>query len=811
VRGRTLAPWRGRERDALALVVLVAFVAAVFHRAILTSDVFYQRDIHSYWYPHVEAFVRALSEGSTPLWNPYDGFGAPLLANPATQVVYPPTWLNLLMQPATYYKFFVVGHTAGAGVGVYYLARALGLGRLSALLGGGAFCLSGPVLSSASLFHHFAAVAWMPWVLLAVTRLLARPRLESALGLAAALAAQLLAGSADVILMTGMASLVIAASLRLGGRSERGVSDIALPALLAAALGVGVAAVQWLPTAVEVTEGWRLRFSPETNLYWSMHPASLLDLLVPGLVAQFPMRDGVRATLFESRDPLLASVYLGAAATYVALVGLLMHRPLRRGALLGFLLFGTCALGRHAFMLPWLLHVPGFGVVRYPQKYLWGASLFFSLLAAGGAFAWSRPWSEGERRTGAWAGLLMALLAAATLVAMALVLWAPDRLASLVEPGRPQEGTLSATARRLAAAGGVLGLTAALGIWRARREEPTRPMVLALALLVLGDLAYAGLAANPLAPAELMAHRAAFVEKMERGSRVHVMAPPLDWLRRQLVRGPAGWPPAWSWTLGGIDLMTPPMGARWGLRGSYDGDFTGLAPRAYSELVTLARAAEGSPLGRLLLERGGVNYAVTLREGSLGGLQETGRVDSVFATPLRLLRVPDPLPPAYVVERVRAVTPDAALRAIPDAQFDIRREALVGLGEPEAAGAHDFHGAARVVERRSDSLVIEADLNRPGLLVVLEAFRPGWHVEVEGTSVPVLRVNAIFRGVRLGPGRHRLRMVYRPWAALSGAAISVFSLLAWLGLWDHCRRRGGGRGSPLGGHRPSSGAPQLSS
>jgi hypothetical protein len=276
---------------------------------------------------------------------------------------------------------------------------------------------------------------------------------------------------------------------------------------------------------------------------------------------------------------------------------------------------------------------------------------------------------------------------------------------------------------------------------------------------------------------------------MEPGARLHVVAPPTPWLRAQLSRGPAGWVPEWSFVLGGIDLVLPPMGARWGIRGSYDGDSTGLAPRAYSELVALMRAAEGAPRGRLLLERGSVDYVITVRQGDLPGFEERGRADSVFATSLRLLRVRDPLPLAHVVEGTRAATPEAAFRLYADPGFDMRREALVEVGEKAAPAREGFEGAARVVERRSDALVIEAELNRPGLLVVREAFRQGWRAEVGGALLPVIRADAIFRGVRLAAGRHVVRMTYRPWAPALGAALSLLSLLAWMGLWGFARRR----------------------
>src|SRR4051812_47500327 len=85
--------WQG-VRAARAL--LVVLVAVLFHSALLGRGVFYYRDIGLFWHPQVEAFVRTVAAGSWPVWNPYVGFGRPLLANPNVQVFYPPTWLNLL-------------------------------------------------------------------------------------------------------------------------------------------------------------------------------------------------------------------------------------------------------------------------------------------------------------------------------------------------------------------------------------------------------------------------------------------------------------------------------------------------------------------------------------------------------------------------------------------------------------------------------------------------------------------------------------------------------------------------------------------
>ena len=88
----------------------------------------------------------------------------------------------------------------------------------------------------------------------------------------------------------------------------------------------------------------------------------------------------------------------------------------------------------------------------------------------------------------------------------------------------------------------------------------------------------------------------------------------------------------------------------------------------------------------------------------------------------------------------------------------------------------------RVVSRRLDAIEVEAQLAAAGVLVVLEAFEPGWSATVDGTPAPVLRANGLFRALRLEAGRHRVRFAYRPRSVAYGAAISAFGLVSALAL-----------------------------
>ena len=128
-----------------------------FAGALLGPGVFFQRDILSYWYPGMAAFRRAVAEGAWPLWNPHAGFGAPLLADASFQIAYPPTWLALAAASRRALRALRRSGTAcGRRRAPASLARRLGVGAWGPRAAGGAYALSGPFLSAASLFHHYA-------------------------------------------------------------------------------------------------------------------------------------------------------------------------------------------------------------------------------------------------------------------------------------------------------------------------------------------------------------------------------------------------------------------------------------------------------------------------------------------------------------------------------------------------------------------------------------------------------------------------------------------------------------------------------
>ena len=93
---------------------------------------------------------------------------------------------------------------------------------------------------------------------------------------------------------------------------------------------------------------------------------------------------------------------------------------------------------------------------------------------------------------------------------------------------------------------------------------------------------------------------------------------------------------------------------------------------------------------------------------------------------------------------------------------------------PVSAGPED--GGARIVSWRPDRMEVEVDNKQSGILVVHEAYYPGWVAEVDGHPARILRTNVLFRGVEVGEGRHLVVFRFEPFALsnLRDALLGLF-------------------------------------
>ncbi len=121
----------------------------------------------------------SLQQGEIPLWNPYQFAGVPFLATGQHGMLYPFSWLFLLLPMSKAYGWFTVSQLWLAGVCLYIFGRFLQMRRISAMLAGVVYQGCGFLVVSSAVFPMIiAAAAWLPLLLGCVERVVSSWRLE---------------------------------------------------------------------------------------------------------------------------------------------------------------------------------------------------------------------------------------------------------------------------------------------------------------------------------------------------------------------------------------------------------------------------------------------------------------------------------------------------------------------------------------------------------------------------------------------------------------------------------------------------------
>jgi len=140
---------------------------------------------------------RQMREGQLPLWNPYMWSGAPLLADPQSQALYPFAWLVFTLTGPDHVRAFDLQyaiHLALGGTFFFLYLGSLGTTAAGALLGAVVYALNPTSCGSGTGFTNwYTTFAWIPLILYGIER--ARTGSARWLGLSgAAFAMQLFCG-----------------------------------------------------------------------------------------------------------------------------------------------------------------------------------------------------------------------------------------------------------------------------------------------------------------------------------------------------------------------------------------------------------------------------------------------------------------------------------------------------------------------------------------------------------------------------------------------------------------------------------------
>jgi hypothetical protein len=744
-----------------AWYVAVALGAAAPLAAVLaTGRTLAWRDTARLFAPMRPLVEDALRGGRLPLWNPHEALGVPLLAQLMHGVLHPVSIAAALLGPGTGMDPIIVAHVVLAALGGAFLARRLGASPAAAAVAGLGYGLSGYVLGMTAVVQYLGAAGTAPWTVAALHAAGRGGRAAIALA-AAAVAALLLAGDPQWA--------AIAAGLGIALAAEAGRGRGAVRAAIATALGGAIAAVQLAPTWAYFRETVRSAgLTSEDRLQWALAPWRILELVAPGFFAGRPGPPS--APVFQRLGgptqypiPFVPSVFVGAIVVALAIRGARSSGSARVLAVAAAALLWL-ALGAHLGADQALGWVPVWGAFRYAEKIVGPLTLCLAVLAALGTDR-----AEGPRPIP-----LAAAAAAAALATAALWVRSTGDTGALVA-GRLAIG--------LAHAAGGLALLAAAAVVSARSTRAAAAFpAIAAALVFVQSVAAAPFALHA-------GDRSAREERPLQALRSETAVPRVATATDQvMLLGPARLD-EWDRLVGVTSRMADPA---FGVSGAVDSltTYTGLVPRRFQATDDALRRAFGEERW-IAWRRFGLTHVVVNAAANVD--PASGRIASIAtASGQAVLEDRDWGFSVWAVPgRPWASFAPAAVRPGAGATGRLVEEiaaggaaAVVDAPLPPALAPGRVLAASRGAER----LRIEAEAGGDALLVVNDAWWPGWRATLDGSPVPVLEADGLVRALAWPAGRHVLEMRYDPPEVRAGLAVSACGLLAAAALAASGRR-----------------------
>ncbi len=717
-------------------------------------------------YPWHFYLGKRLGSGDLPLWDPHRFAGTAFSAGNSTGTFYPPNWLYATGRVLATFTVIALASLLASMLLAYWFLRLVRLHPYAAALGAVTWTFSAFLMKWSTNEAVFASSMWLPLALggLEVARR-GRPRRGIVLA-SAGLALSLLGGHAQMALIAwtvvalwaavGIAFTVAGrdgSSARTGPDVRRQVTSV----VASFALALGIAAIQLLPTAQFAGLILRQETTLDHALLTALPTEHSPTLLLPDYLGS-PLDgnyDGPGVNYTET------AIYAGILTLPLAALGLL-NRP---GRLAAFFFLITVIGLLATFGTPFyrlILALPGFSRTVFVTRFIFLVDVGLAGLAAVGLHSLL---VEPTRRS--------VLLLLAPLVAVVAILL----LVTLRHEGTPLPASyIRRDGMRAVALVALAGVVAAWVALQPSRAGPVAVVLLAIATVDLWRFAFPYspyLEPRPIyARSPLVESLAAVPGPRPRFANMTTVNTALNGALPFGLYGIEGYDPYIPARI--VELVALADDQRATARGNLFGPFPASAFR--------------SPVMDLL----GVRTVVGPPGEPLG---TTPTMVGGFA----LYDRPTAFPPAFLTS-CWEVTPDAdAIARLGDmTSADLRSTAVVADG-PAArralgatpAGPCRSAGEVAVDRYEPERVVLSARADQQSVLVLTDAWYPGWKVRVDGKPAPVLRVDHALRGVALPPGSHRVEFEFRPAVLPAGAAVSALSLLL-LVAWSAAAYRGKG-------------------
>lgn len=778
--------------DSLALSVLGLLVLWFCQDLVFKHEVPFYRDLGNYFYPLRFSLYESYRAGELLLWDRRFAQGFPNLAAFQPGVFYPP---HLILYFLPFYAairaLFVLHFLVGA-TGAYCLLRSWKYPIELSLVGSLMFTFGGVIVSFTNLLNHFQSAVWLPWMILSWEHMISAPKWRSLVSFVILASLQLLAGSPEIFAMS--IGLAVVAAFRL----RRSMSDMIrrqtlLYILGAAGLMIGLTMAQLLPTAELLLESRRAVALPASEtLMWSLTPSSILNFVLPDKEVDMTIPSGLRL-FFAGEPPLIVSTYLGVITLFGSFLWLYYAGYRDRLYMAAVILCSLAlALGGNALVYPFLLqHFSWVSIVRFPEKFLFVTYALVVVAAISGLGSFMVDRTQKVQ----FPVLILSVFAVALLGLYLWLTFHSDIVSDLIAAASriPPLSDIHANAtvsvltnlqRQVILS---LALVFLLGLVKA---EKVRPFLFSVALvaIVFIDLAWANRSfLFPADPARVYEDRPVVTRRETQFTRLFYYPSSQD--LHPASFSVLGRPTFEQSVALSYQNYLPNVGIQHGIE--YFQEIDALNRSPYMEFLRIANQLDFKSQVKLMGVFN-IGYLVSFRPLPQTGIQLVGHFPEYFSW---LYKVEQTVPRVYMVkEAIVERDPVKTLNRLSDPEFDSSRQVV--LHEHVSLAAPAQNQADAEIERYENKLVaVRTSSDGSAVLVLTDAFYPGWKAYVDGREKKIIRANHFYRAIEVPEGEHRVVFKYEPFSVILGMLISGITLVGIviisgvLWLRDHGMRR----------------------
>jgi len=707
-------------------------------------------DIISQLYPWRDLAINIWKSGQIPLWNVYSFSGTPLLANWQSAVFYPLNLLMFLLGNGIGWSAIIILQPFLALVFTYLYLREIKISILPSVFGATIYSFSGFMMVYLEYNSAGQAAIWLPLILLILERYIKGKNYLLLPVLSFSFFFLLTSGNFQVSFYT-----ILITFIYLCFRSIKDFKTIAEVAVFYI-LGLGLSAIQLIPTLELYLNSFRnIDNNIILNNYGLIPVKNIITFLAPDFFGN-PVTGNGRGFIYQE-----TAGYFGVLTIPFIISNLFKTK----GSIAKFFGFALILSGLLVFDTPvgrliYQLKVPLLST-SYASRALFLTDFCAAILAAFGLDALN----EKKKKISIFGILLFAILAITFSVILIQVLSSKHGIGNLTAT---QVSDLITSLRNMVIP---LGLVLLL-LLSLKFIKKSKMLAITMILLTTIDLFKFGLKYNPFVPIRLLYPNTPVTDFLKQNTgyyridreKINIL-PPNTWIPYQLMSA-SGYDPLYS--------------AEYA---NYYSVYNGIKPGALT-----SRYAELDNYNSPFLDLAGVKYLVVAKKDSHDVINKTSNEISYQISQTKYKRVFEDtvslvLQNLTVMPRVKQFSQYDIKANYLDAQntlynnYDFRNRIIlnkVPAPSPSKPGTNDN---VEIINYSSNNVTIKSYSQGNSIVMLTDAYYPGWEVNIDGRKTQILVADGIYRAVSVPDGQHIIVFTYKPYSFKYGLLITLGSSL----------------------------------